>query len=139
MTLQLTTRLIEERREEFTPGTNFDAWAFTIARFQAMAYRKNTTRQRARRVLSDDALDRVEAKFTEMSDRATDMRDALRTCLQKLSPEQRHILDARYAHDDTVKVAAEQLNRPVKSMYKALYRIRKMLMDCVRQQEAVQA
>jgi len=137
--LQEANIVIWERRDEFTPGTSFDAWAFTIARFQAMAHRKTLSRTKQKGILGGDALQRVEAAFEKRSQHAGVVRDALRTCLKKLSPDQRAVLDARYAHDEAVSVAAEKLGRSARTLYKSLHRIRKTLLDCIRQQEVAEA
>ncbi|MCB9875929.1 MAG: RNA polymerase subunit sigma-24, partial [Planctomycetaceae bacterium] len=44
---------IWEKRGEFELGTNFKAWAFSIARYEVLNYRKRQSRD-ARLVFSDD-------------------------------------------------------------------------------------
>ena len=44
--LQRTNLVICQKAEDYTPGTSFTAWTFTIARFQLMAWRKNQSRNR---------------------------------------------------------------------------------------------
>ena len=43
--LQEANRVILEKADEFEIGTNFKAWAFSIVRFQAMAYCKRNQRE----------------------------------------------------------------------------------------------
>ncbi len=39
--LQRTNLVIWQKATDYRPGTSFEAWTFTIARFQLMAWRKN--------------------------------------------------------------------------------------------------
>ncbi|MBI1372351.1 MAG: sigma-70 family RNA polymerase sigma factor [Phycisphaera sp.] len=118
-----------EKRDDFTPGTEFRAWAFTIARWQAMAHFKRVKRQRM--VFSDDVIRKLEQTVSETADSVPTALAALQSCLEKLTPHQREILDVRYGNDRSVVDAAAALKRPVQSLYQALYRIRQLLTDCI--------
>ena len=61
---QETNRVLWEKIEKFEPGTNFAAWAYTIARFQVMAHQKKRKRQSW--LCFDDAL--VELILNEATD-----------------------------------------------------------------------
>jgi RNA polymerase sigma-70 factor (ECF subfamily) len=60
----------------------------------------------------------------------------LNDCLDRLSPEQRNILDARYeaADSQALQLLANSLSRKVDSLYKQLERLRTILRDCVRKE-----
>jgi RNA polymerase sigma-70 factor (ECF subfamily) len=56
----------------------------------------------------------------------------LRRCLDKLPDKDRQLV--RYCYGDsraTFKTVAQELGRPVNTVYKALNRIRKSLMQCI--------
>jgi DNA-directed RNA polymerase specialized sigma24 family protein len=64
---------------------------------------------------------------------------ALRGCLDKLPDSDRQLV--RHCYGDsrvTFKTAAEELGRPVNSVYKALNRIRRALYHCIERQLAVE-
>jgi RNA polymerase sigma-70 factor (ECF subfamily) len=66
-------------------------------------------------------------------------RDALRSCLQKLSSTDRQLVQHCYSDSRTTfRRAAEVLGRPVNTVYKALNRIRKALYDCIERTVAVE-
>ena len=55
-------------------------------------------------------------------------RDALRGCLKKLPENDRHLVDRCYGDSrQSFKTAAEELGRPINTVYKALNRIRRAL------------
>jgi RNA polymerase sigma-70 factor (ECF subfamily) len=132
--LQETNLVLCRKAEEFTEGTNFDAWAFRIARTQCMSFWK--IRARDRLVLDEEAVSqiayRAEARLADMSDRLR----ALKTCLTELSPRQRELLDGRYSAGGSVKQLAIGLGRPESSVSQTLYRIRTALLECVRSRMA---
>ena len=61
--LQETNLVLWRKSDEFEPGSNFDAWAFRIAQFQVLAFRK---RQQRSKLHFDDEL--VEALALEAVD-----------------------------------------------------------------------
>jgi RNA polymerase sigma-70 factor (ECF subfamily) len=55
----------------------------------------------------------------------------LTVCVQKLSQADRELLQRRYEFDAKPQQIADQIGRPVNSVYKGLQRIRAALMVCV--------
>jgi len=129
--LQEVNLVICKRGEEFVVGTNFMAWAFSIARFQLMAYRKRVSRDRL--VFPEDlaaALDKLDSQsFSEESDQNRHI--ALNDCLKELSSSRRELLLKRYAESTSVKAIAADMNRTANSVSLLLHRIREQLMECI--------
>jgi RNA polymerase sigma-70 factor (ECF subfamily) len=128
--LQETNLVLCRKAKEFAEGTNFDAWAFRIARVQCMAYWK--VRSRDRLVVDEEVIhqiaNRVEQRLSEVDDRHR----ALRKCLAELPIKQRELLENRYSAGGSLKQLAQQLGRPEPSLSQSLYRIRTALLNCVR-------
>jgi RNA polymerase sigma-70 factor (ECF subfamily) len=55
--LQETNLVLWSKQDEFTPGTDFRVWAFRVARYQVMAYRKRQSLDRL--VFGDELIDRL--------------------------------------------------------------------------------
>jgi RNA polymerase sigma-70 factor (ECF subfamily) len=62
--------------------------------------------------------------------------EALRKCLQRLTPNNREIVRLRYFEGRGGAQVAEALGRKLETVYQALARIHKSLADCVRQRLA---
>lgn len=128
--LQESNMVMWRKCGDFEPGTSFDAWAFTIARFQVMAFRKKKYRSRLH---FDDEL--VELLATdaaeEFSGNPDPRRIALSSCLQRLKPEQRQMIAERYEPGGCVNDMAKKQGRSPKAVSEALRRIRKSLMTCI--------
>jgi RNA polymerase sigma-70 factor (ECF subfamily) len=130
--LQETSLVIVEKFAEFTPGTDFVAWAFQIAWWRVRAARQKFAR--AKVVFDDEVLESVAHTAAEMHTEVSERHEALAHCLQKLPPRDRDLLLTRYEPGAGVQEAAQRSGRSLEAAYKALARLRKLLFDCVTQQ-----
>jgi RNA polymerase sigma-70 factor (ECF subfamily) len=128
--LQETNVVLLEKAAEYDPARPFVPWALTFARFQVMAWRKRQARDRL--VLNDELFAVLADRLTIDAAPPNRRLDAIETCLQKLQPESRKLVDARYVQGETVQAMAARLGRSVNVVSVALFRIRKALLDCVR-------
>ena len=127
-TLQETNLAIIRKEAEFTPGTDFRAWACSQAFFQVLSGRKRRSRQK---LVFDDELVQVLAQEALPEVQHQDARQAaLRYCLSLLSPPQREMLERRYA-GESVQNIATQSGRTEAVISQTLYRLRKNLKDCI--------
>jgi RNA polymerase sigma-70 factor (ECF subfamily) len=101
-----------------------------IAHHQVHRYRRQ--RRRVGPQLSDAVVDLLSCDAVERVDLLESRRDALRGCLQKLSEADQCLVQHCYGDSrQSIKAAAEQLGRPVNTVYKALIRIRRLLYECI--------
>ncbi len=118
--------------EKFQLGTNFVSWVSVIANHQVFRYRAKTKRRAL--PLDEQLLGQVGKVAMRRADVFEDRREALHRCLAKLSSGDRQVVQHCYDHETTsFKSAAQQLGRPINTVYKALNRIRRMLHDCIDQ------
>lgn len=121
--------IILGKATQFAPGTDFVAWACQIAKFEVYNYRRR--RQGERLHFNDALLDRIAACRIQKSDLLEQELDALRGCVHKLPPSDRHLIQEQYKRKITSRMLAAELGRPTNSVYKAIQRIRRRLRDCV--------
>ncbi len=127
---QQTNAKIWEKRDEFDPGTNFKAWAFAIARYEVLNYRKQQARD-ARFVFSQE-LEQTIASEIENTDDFEERQEALRLCLQELRPRDRELLVSRYASSATLSEYAEVVGRSAGGLKVTLHRLRTALLECMK-------
>jgi RNA polymerase sigma-70 factor (ECF subfamily) len=116
--------------ETFQLGTDFVKWVSVIAHNQVHRFRRQ--QKRVGPQLSDLAVDMLADDAVERADLLESRRHALGQCLEKLPTTDRQLVRTCYADARTnFKTAAEDLGRPVNTVYKALNRIRKALYECI--------
>jgi RNA polymerase sigma-70 factor (ECF subfamily) len=90
---QNTSVVLWNKFGEFTPGSNFFAWASRIAYFEVLSLMKQRRRSRT---FSDEALELLANEATALSDQSTDRYEALEECLGHLTAPDRALLQERY-------------------------------------------
>jgi RNA polymerase sigma-70 factor (ECF subfamily) len=126
--MQRTSLALWRRFDTFLTGGNFAAWACGVAHREVLMLRRAKGRDRHvyGAAYEDAAL--VAADYVAGLD---DRREALAACLEKLPPADRSLVEVCYTGPGGVKQAAESLGRSAKSVYKALARVRQMLLTCI--------
>jgi RNA polymerase sigma-70 factor (ECF subfamily) len=127
--LQETNLALWNKAGEFDPERPFFPWAYRIAYLQVLAYRK--TRARNRLVFDEELVSEL-AEQAESRDGDLDLRlEALGHCIEKLPGPRREMLDRRYRDGDSLEQIAERVRKAPNVVAANLYRIRKLLMDCI--------
>ena len=127
--LQQTNLVLWKKFKDYESGSNFRAWACKIARFEVYSYRAK--QRRAEMYFCDLLMDEIAKEAAENVEWLEERLHALRYCQEKLSTRDQDLLRRRYRPDGTSSCAAEELGRPVRSVYKSLSRIRKTLLECI--------
>jgi RNA polymerase sigma-70 factor, ECF subfamily len=124
---------IWRKRGDFTLGTNFKAWAFSIARFEVLNYRKQQARD-ARFVFSEELEETFAAELAESRDDFDRRHDALKGCLNKLRPVDRELLLHRYSSAGTLQDYSAKTGRSIGGLKVTLHRLRNALLGCIQKQ-----
>jgi RNA polymerase sigma-70 factor, ECF subfamily len=119
---------------EYEAGTNFAAWAYRVAYNTVRTFRVKQLRCRVK--FDDELLAMVATETESMREELEISRQILTDCEQKLSPDDRELLKARYQAGTTVRSLAAAVGRSVEGMYKAMRRIHDALYDCVQRRLA---
>jgi RNA polymerase sigma-70 factor (ECF subfamily) len=101
-------------------------------RFAVLEVRKH--REKDRRwsgFLDDSALETVASEREAAHETLELRRQALEVCLSRLGPSDRDLVDRHYNRRLTVPEIARSTGRNTHTLYKALQRVRRMLIDCV--------
>lgn len=125
--LQETFLTVSAKCGSFEPGTNFIAWACTIARFKVLEARRRLNDPRA---LTDEAIEALaedvpEPLFFE------EQIDAMRNCLERLAPRARQIVWLRYHGGLSCEDVGRQVGWGAAAVRVALAKARNVLRTCV--------
>lgn len=130
--LQETSLVICEKFDQFEDGTDFVAWACQIAYWRIRYSRQKFARSKV--VFHQDLVDALAQTAAEMHEEVDERHAALSHCLQKLPARDRELVLTRYEPGSGVPEAARRSGRSLEAAYKALARLRKLLLDCVTHQ-----
>lgn len=121
------------RLDQYTLGTNFSAWLFTIARFQLrteLTYHRRITDYHAR--FAPELLQReLERRGEEISEQQQDRLDGLERCVSQLGEHLRKFIAWRYEEQISLKEMSTRCGRSVPAIKKQLWKIRGTLRVCL--------
>jgi RNA polymerase sigma-70 factor (ECF subfamily) len=127
--LQRTNLVLCRKADSFKLGTNFKAWAMTVANYEVMAFRKTQARERL--VFTDEVFAMIapkdDEKFPDQSVRLVH----LSHCLQGMSLKNRELLDWRYQGERTLDKIAEEIGSTIGAVKVKLHRLRRQLLGCI--------
>jgi RNA polymerase sigma-70 factor (ECF subfamily) len=128
--LQDTKLRLWEQFDSFRPGSDFAAWAITVAGYMVRTYR--TLCQRERVCFSDKLMEKLSESFLPVTaSRVEDRLSALAECAKALNAAGRRLLRLVCVEHQRIKDIAGELGQTPAATRKALQRIRQSLFECV--------
>jgi RNA polymerase sigma-70 factor (ECF subfamily) len=128
--VQETCIFLWDRRHERDDTTNLKAWAFKVAWFKAMAWRRD--RQREKTVnFSEDTLHEIAAAAEDLAEEARDRLLALRDCLSRLAPADVKLLQLKYVDGGSLTGHARETSVKPSRVQKTISRLRLALRHCI--------
>lgn len=118
-----------EKFDSYDSEKPFLHWALGVARYAVLSFHRDRSRNRLR--FTEHELDLLASEAAEECETLSDLRAALDDCLAKLPEHARKLLALRYQPDADVQEIAEQLRRPVATVYSMLKRLRVQLHGCI--------
>jgi RNA polymerase sigma-70 factor, ECF subfamily len=115
----------------FRTGTDFAAWACTIARYVVRTHVKQIERKPL--LLSGDLADTLAAEIIATPEQSNQRLAILAECAKKLGGDALDLLRRCYVKKEKIKDVAAELGRSLAGTYQALSRIRRELFNCVQE------
>lgn len=131
-TLQDVNIVLYRKKDNYEHGTNFKAWAFTIARFECLSYLSRY--KKAQWTTLDTGL--LESIADEAEEKADDIEPwikALQQCIKLLPEDIQHLIDSRYQQRTPLDNTAQHMQTSVGALKQKLFRARKQLKKCILQ------
>ena len=123
--LQRTNLILWQKRSGFRTGSNFRAWAFTIARLESLNQIRRHYRDQG--VFSASEVHEAADGVRPPEDGDAEAMIALQDCLTRLPARDRELLLMRYGSDRTLGEYARNLNRSTGTLKARLFKIRENL------------
>tara|TARA_B110000196_G_scaffold276463_1_gene254468 strand:+ start:314 stop:868 length:555 start_codon:yes stop_codon:yes gene_type:complete len=121
--------------DDFEEGTSFGGWLLTIARFEALKYRRRVARSPL--VFVDEVWDLL-AEEVSGEEVQQIRRQHLEVCLGKLEPAKRELLLNVHSPGVVMREVAVQSGKSEQAFYKVIQRLRAVVHDCVLKEVATQ-
>lgn len=117
------------KRNEISELGNPGAWFRKIARFLAM----NVIRKSKPSHLAPEVVEMMDAVWSQNSNNLSDKLDGLRSCLSKLPPKLKEVIEMRYHGEMKSQVVAEELGLSLSTVYIYVSKAHGLLRTCVDQ------
>jgi RNA polymerase sigma-70 factor (ECF subfamily) len=127
--VQETNLTLWKSQARYRPGSNFLAWAFTIARLEVLHHRTREKR-RGHVLISDELLDMLANELPATDDHDIYL-NALENCKSKLTESQRELIDVRYEPGHSLETYAQETGRKASALRVSLMRTRTALRECI--------
>ena len=132
--LQRASVVMWKRFGSFEAGTDFVAWATTVAFYEAKNFQRVTGRSRLE--FDDELMQTLAAERAADVVRWSPRMEALEVCVEKLDRAQRALVEVIYTQGVEVGEVARQQARAPQTIYNQLNFIRRALAECVQRRMA---
>lgn len=129
--LQETNRVLWKKADAYDSTRPFLPWAYRVAHFEVLAFRKKQTRDRL--VFDEELLGQITEEYVRQVPEGSEWH-AMAACLGKLTASQRELIENRYSDGHSVNQIAERHQKPANAVSAMLYRIRALLAECLEKQ-----
>lgn len=127
--LQRASVVMWRRFGTFEKGSDFVAWATTVAFYEVRNFQRVTGRSRLE--FDDELMQTLAAERAVQVKQWSARMEALEVCVQKLDADSRELVDAVYIGGVAPGKWAEEHGRAAQTIYNKLNFIRRALAECV--------
>lgn len=112
----------------------FVRWACVIARFKALSWQRDRSRDRL--VFRESVVTQLAATALENLDRRDAERLAMESCLQRMDEDQRRLVLSVHLPGESIARIAAETGQKARRLYSRVNALRKLLLSCVEQRIA---
>lgn len=127
--MQETASIMWEQFDRYQEGTNFAAWAITIARIKAFTHLRANKKAL---LFQKDVYQRISVQAEITSSDASERVNALKSCLDKLDKSNSSLLSMRYKRNLSIAEMSKITGKSINVIYKTLSRVLGNLRECIR-------
>lgn len=131
--VQETNMVLWRKIADFEIDKPFLPWAFAVARFQVLAHLRDSERDRL--LLDEELAETMSVQLQSHATQVEGLRESLRPCLQRLTPEHRRLVEHRYFKSMQVADVAKAFGHTTSSVKVTLLRIRRQLAECMQRHQ----
>lgn len=129
--MQETISIMWKKYDTYKPGTDFLAWAVTIAKYVLMTFRKKQNNNPIK--FNDEAIKLLEEKSEVFMNTIDSRLRFLESCVKKLPAKDANLLKLKYTHELPAQAIAMRFGMSVRTVYRSLSKVYITLMRCINQ------
>ena len=115
---QDTISTMWDKISTFEKGTDFVAWAVTIAKYKVLEFRSRQKKSKLQ--FTDNIHEKLESAATSKMSIVQDRLDLLKRCIQKLSGKERDLLKMRYSEDLSFQKMSLRIGKTASALYRIM-------------------
>lgn len=108
----------------------FVRWACVIARYKALSWQRDRSRDRL--VFRDSVVESLAKESMKSLSREDEERQAIEACLNKMDPELRRLVLSVHSPGESIAMIAAETGQEARRLYSKVNALRSQLLDCVR-------
>ena len=116
--------------DTFQLGTNFVAWAVTIAKYKVLTFRRKSRNSKMQ--FNSDIFEFLESEASSKISSLQEHLDVLKKCAQKLSGKELLLLKLRYENDMTFQKMSLRTGKNPSALHRIMATIHSRLALCIR-------
>ncbi|TWT80764.1 RNA polymerase sigma factor [Planctomycetes bacterium CA13] len=111
----------------------FIRWACVIARYKVLSHQRDRARDRL--VFRESVLHQLATTALDRFDEQNAERQSIDNCLDKMNDDSRRLILSVYEPGDSVTRIANETGQKARRLYTKVNALRRMLLDCLKQQK----
>jgi RNA polymerase sigma-70 factor, ECF subfamily len=127
--MQETRIRLWQQFDKYEPGTDFAAWARSVAYYLVLAQREKTSRSKLQ--FGTAFCEAVAAECVAAADQMPLRQEALLRCMEKLDAAKRSLLESYCIGEQSLRDLAREMGRSYESVRKTVYRAQVALAECI--------
>jgi len=128
--MQETTIVMFEKFDSFEKGSDFFAWAITIAKYKTFEFLKKQKREKV--IFNQEIINLLGEESKERFDKQKEWLDALKKCVSLLPKTDHQLVNLRYHENISITAIAARFGCSFQKIYREMARINNTLIYCVR-------
>ncbi len=117
-------------------GEEFVRWACVIARYKAMSWQRDRSRDRL--VFREAVIEQLSQAAGDFVDRRDEERRAVQACLQELPPDQRRLVLSVHVPGESIARIARETGVEARRLYTKVNALRSLLLQCIERRLAAE-
>jgi RNA polymerase sigma-70 factor (ECF subfamily) len=127
--LQETAAVLWEKFDQYQEGSNFGAWAISIARNKALQFMQKN--KQTRQIFDESFYDKVSRQAEHSSSDIHERVRALQACLEKIPEKGKKLLSMKFSKEMSYQRISQMTGYTPNNLYQLIWKMMRALRSCI--------